>query len=221
MVIVMKHNATAEEINRVVEHIRIPWLSRRISRRAKERTIIGVIGDERPVEPEHFELFAGRRAGDAHPASLQAGLARFSPRGFASSASTAYRVGGNQVIVMAGPCSVESREQIDGNGGSGQGGGRAHPARRRVQAAHLAVCVSGAGPAEGLELLREAREAYGLPIVTEVMSPQDVTLVAQYVDMLQIGARNMQNFALLHAVGRSSKAGAAQAWLDVHASKSC
>jgi 3-deoxy-7-phosphoheptulonate synthase len=58
---------------------------------------------------------------------------------------------------------------------------------------------------KGLELLREAREAYGLPTVTEVMSPTDVTLVAQYADVLQIGARNMQNFALLHAVGEVQK----------------
>ncbi len=58
---------------------------------------------------------------------------------------------------------------------------------------------------KGLELLREAREAYGLPVITEVVSPQDVTLVAQYADILQVGARNMQNFALLHAVGEVQK----------------
>ena len=111
--------------------------------------------------------------------------------------------------MMAGPCAVESREQVlesaravkDAGATILRGGAfkpRTSPYRSRARRG-------------GLEMLAEARETTGLPIVTEVMAPEQVALVAGYADMLQIGARNMQNFALLNAVGDEHEAGAAQA----------
>jgi 3-deoxy-7-phosphoheptulonate synthase len=115
-----------------------------------------------------------------------------------------HTIGGNQFVVMAGPCSVESREQI-------------LETAHAVKEAGAQILRGGAykprtspysfqGLQEpGLKLLKEASEATGLPFITEVMSPEQVPLVAQYADILQIGARNMQNYGLLTAVGRTRK----------------
>ena len=114
------------------------------------------------------------------------------------------QIGSEQLVVMAGPCSVESEEQM-------------LQAARAVKAAGAQILRGGAFKPrsqpysfqglgkEGLELLAEARDETGLPIITEVMSTEDVELVEAYTDILQIGARNMQNFSLLKKVGRSSK----------------
>jgi 3-deoxy-7-phosphoheptulonate synthase len=113
-------------------------------------------------------------------------------------------IGGDNLVVMAGPCSVESREQlmeiahdIKTAGGHILRGG-AYKQRT------LPYSFQGLGE-EGLKLLAEARSETGLPIVTEVMSPEDVELVEAYTDILQIGSRNMQNFSLLKRVGRAEK----------------
>jgi 3-deoxy-7-phosphoheptulonate synthase len=202
MVIVMKHNATAEEIEQVVQHIGSLGFRAHLSV-GEERTIIGVIGDERPVEPEHFELFAGveRAVRILHPFKLAS-------RDFHPEDSVVringISVGGNQVIVMAGPCSVESREQLMETTAAVKAAG-AHILRGGAWKPRTSPYAFQGLGLKGLELLREARDEFHLPIVTEVMSPQDVTLVAQYVDILQVGARNMQNFALLSAVGQVQK----------------
>jgi len=113
-------------------------------------------------------------------------------------------IGGDNLVVMAGPCSVESREQlmeiahaIKIAGGHVLRGGAYKPRT-------LPYSFQGLGE-EGLKLLAEARSETGLPIVTEVMSPEDVELVEAYTDILQIGSRNMQNFSLLKRVGRAEK----------------
>lgn len=113
-------------------------------------------------------------------------------------------IGGDNLVVMAGPCSVESREQlmeiahdIKTAGGHILRGGAYKPRT-------LPYSFQGLGE-EGLKLLAEARRETGLPIVTEVMSPEDVELVEAYTDILQIGSRNMQNFSLLKRVGRAEK----------------
>jgi 3-deoxy-7-phosphoheptulonate synthase len=202
MVIVMKHNATAEEINGVVQYVESLGFRAHLSA-GEERTIIGVIGDERPVEPEHFELFAGveRAVRILHPFKLAS-------RDFHPEDSlvriNGVSVGGNQVIVMAGPCSVESREQLMETTAAVKAAG-AHILRGGAWKPRTSPYAFQGLGLKGLELLREARDEFHLPTVTEVMSPQDVTLIAQYVDILQIGSRNMQNFALLSAVGEIQK----------------
>ena len=208
MIIVMKHNATAQEINGVVEHIESLGFRAHLSA-GEERTIIGVIGDERPVEPEHFELFAGveRAVRILHPFKLAS--RDFHPEDSVvkingSSSVDAISVGGNQVILMAGPCSVESREQLMATTAAVKAAG-AHILRGGAWKPRTSPYAFQGLGLKGLELLREARDAFHLPSVTEVMSPQDVTLVAQYVDILQIGSRNMQNYALLSAVGQVQK----------------
>ena len=202
MIIIMKHNATAQEISAVVEHIESLGFRAHLSA-GEERTIIGVIGDERPVEPEHFELFAGveRAVRILHPFKLAS--RDFHPEDSVVKIN-GVSVGGNQVMVMAGPCSVESREQLMATAGAVKAAG-AHILRGGAWKPRTSPYAFQGLGLMGLELLREARDAFHLPVVTEVMSPQDVTLVAQYADILQIGSRNMQNFALLSAVGQVQK----------------
>ncbi len=202
MIVIMKHSATADEIARVVSNIEGLGFKAHLSS-GEERTIIGVIGDERPVEPEHFELFDGveRVVRILHPFKLAS-------RDFHPDDSivkiNGVSVGGNQVIVMAGPCSIESREQLRETAAAVKAAG-AHILRGGAFKPRTSPYAFQGLGLKGLELLREARDEFHLPVVTEVISPQDVTLVAQYSDILQIGARNMQNYALLHAVGETNK----------------
>ena len=202
MIIVMKHHATAEEIGAVVQHIESLGFKAHLSQ-GEERTIIGVIGDERPVEPELFELHEGveRAVRILHPFKLAS-------RDFHPDDSVVkingVSVGTSQIIIMAGPCAVESREQLMETAAAvKQAGG--HILRGGAFKPRTSPYAFQGLGLKGLELLREARDAYQLPIITEVVSPQEVTLVAQYADILQVGARNMQNFALLHAVGEIQK----------------
>ena len=202
MIIIMKRGATADEISYVVADIETLGYRAHLSS-GEERTIIGVIGDERPVEPERFEVFDGveRVVRILHPFKLAS-------RDFHPEDSVVringVSVGEQPVIVMAGPCSVESREQMMETAAAVKEAG-AHVLRGGAFKPRTSPYAFQGLGLKGLELLREARDAYHLPVITEVMSPQEVMLVAQYADILQVGARNMQNFALLHAVGEIQK----------------
>jgi 3-deoxy-7-phosphoheptulonate synthase len=202
MVVVMKKDAKEGMVARVLAKIENLGMKAHVSR-GKIRTIVGVVGDNSAVEPANFECLDGveRVVPLLGPFKLASRDFKKEDTVFSIDGS---QIGGKKIIVMAGPCAVESREQI-------------------VQAA-LAVKKSGAvalrGGAfkprtspysfqglgeEGLKLLAEARDMAGLAVVTEVTAPEQVPLVAQYADVLQVGARNMQNFALLNAVGASHK----------------
>jgi 3-deoxy-7-phosphoheptulonate synthase len=202
MVIVMKHHASAEEIGRVVSHIEELGFTAHLSS-GEERTIIGVIGDERALEPENFEMLDGveRAMRILHPFKLAS--RDFHPEDSIIRINGS-AVGGKTLTLIAGPCSIESREQLMESAHAVKEAGAKMLRAGAFKPRTSPYAFQGLG-LKGLELLREAKEKYGLPTVTEVMSPTDVTLVAHYADVLQIGARNMQNFALLHAVGETQK----------------
>jgi len=202
MIIVMKHSATAQEIADIVGHVESLGFRAHLST-GEERTIVGVIGDERSLEPEHFELFPGVERAVPILHSFKLASRDFHPEDSVVRIN-GVSVGGSQVIVMAGPCSVESREQLMETAAAVQAAG-AHILRGGAFKPRTSPYAFQGLGLKGLELLREARDAFRLPIVTEVVSPQDVTLIAQYADILQVGARNMQNFALLSAVGEVQK----------------
>jgi len=202
MVIIMRHQATAEDIAGVIQHIESLGFRAHVSR-GEERTIIGVIGDERPIDPAHFEVLPGveRAVRILHPFKLAS--RDFHPDGSVVRINGIV-IGGQKVVVMAGPCAVESRQQLMETAAAVKAAG-AHILRGGAFKPRTSpYSFQGLG-LKGLELLREARDAFNLPVVTEVMSPQDVPLIAQYADILQVGARNMQNFALLSAVGTLQK----------------
>jgi 3-deoxy-7-phosphoheptulonate synthase len=198
----MRAGAPGEAIDAVVRHVEELGYRAHLSR-GDERTIIGVIGDERPVDPEQFEVLDGveRVVRILQPYKLAS-------RDFKKERTVVdvdgVRFGGNAVAVIAGPCSIESREQLLETAHAVKEGG-AHALRGGAfKPRSSPYSFQGLGEA-GLDLLQEVGEEVGLPVVTEVMAPGDVDAVARRASMLQIGTRNMANYALLHEVGRSGK----------------
>jgi 3-deoxy-7-phosphoheptulonate synthase len=202
VIVVMRAGAPAEAIDAVVRHVEELGFRAHLSR-GEERTIVGVIGDERPIDPEQFEVLDGveRVVRILQPFKLASRDFRPEPTEVRVDGVT---FGGRAVVVIAGPCSVESREQLMETAQAVKEAG-AHALRGGAFKPRTSpYSFQGLG-AEGLELLAEAGQRVGLPVVTEVMAPADVTAVARKSSMLQIGTRNMSNYALLHEVGRSGK----------------
>ena len=202
MMVLMHAQAKDEDIAAVLHCARQHRLRPHLSRGA-ERVVVGLIGDTRSVDPAAFLRLPG--VADVVRLSRPYKLAS---REFHPAPSRVQvgpvTVGGEAVTLIAGPCSMESRSQLLETAQAVKEAG-AHMLRGGAFKPRTSpYSFQGLGE-EGLALLAEAREATGLPVVTEVMSPEQVPLVARYADMLQIGARNMQNFPLLRAVGASGK----------------
>jgi 3-deoxy-7-phosphoheptulonate synthase len=205
MLVVMSVGATEEEIENVRRHIVADGLTPHESRGA-ERVVIGVVGAVGPRKEQVMGRLSGLPGVESvTPISRPFKLTsrEFEP------VDTIVRVGGATIgggglTVMAGPCSVESREQLMATadavvaaGGTILRGGAFKPRTSPYS-------FQGLGE-KGLLLLREAANARDMAVVTEVITPEDVPLVAQHADLLQVGARNMGNFALLRAVGSSGR----------------
>ncbi len=202
MIIVMKMGATQTEVDEVLTRLTNGGWKTHVSR-GEERTIIGVIGDERKLEPGTLTQMEGvdRVMPVLRPFKLAS-------RDFQAEDSkitiNGQVIGDNKVVVMAGPCAVESLEQVLETAMAVKAAG-AHLFRGGAFKPRTSPYAFQGMGEEGLKILAEARRQTGLPIVTEVMSPEQVDLVAQYADVLQIGTRNMQNYALLNAVGQTRK----------------
>jgi 3-deoxy-7-phosphoheptulonate synthase len=200
--IIMHAYATQSEIESVVTRVEDSGL-RAYLIHGEERTVIGLVGDERPHQPDRFSHLPGVKR--VIPISRPYKLAskEFYPQHTVVPVRDVH-IGGEEIVIIAGPCSVESRTQIIEAAHAAQEAG-AHILRGGAFKPRTSpYSFQGLGE-EGLELLAEARQVSGLGIVTEVMSPENVPLVGKYADMLQIGSRNMQNYALLHAVGESHR----------------
>ena len=203
MIIVMKTHAEPKAIEEVVHRVEELGYKVHLSR-GEARTIIGVIGaDEYLIANSTFEVMDGveRTMRVMQPYKLAS-------RDFSASGTVidvaGVPIGGKRIVVMAGPCSVESREMI-------------LESARQVKAAGATVLRGGAFKPrsspysfqglgeEGLKYLAEARAETGLPVITEVMSTDDIDLVGEYTDIFQVGARNMQNYSLLKVLGKQRK----------------
>ncbi len=204
MIIVMKQGASREELAEVKKNIRDLGYKPHVIH-GETRDVVGAVGDERgKMVLQSLESLPGVESvvPILKPYKLASREVKPEPSSF--EVAPGLSVGGAEVLVMAGPCSVESEEQI-------------LETARAIKAAGARVLRGGAfkprtspysfqGMEEdGLKLLALAREATGLPVVTEVVNPRDVDLVARYADILQVGARNIQNFALLKMLGRLDK----------------
>src|SRR3990172_6031542 len=202
MIIVMKTRATTAQVSAVVTRVESMGYRVHLSQ-GEETTIIGVIGDDRPIDRTQFELLDGvektvpiLKPFKLAPPALPPADTLIPP--------TRLQVGGPQVAIIAGPCSVESRQQIIESAHAVKEAGATALRGGAFKPRTSPYSFQGLGE-EGLQYLAEAREATGLPIVTEAMSPEQVPLVAKYADVIQIGARNMQNYALLNAAGEINK----------------
>ncbi len=201
MMIVMQANASEDDVQAVLRAVRRHGFQPHVSR-GEERVVIGVVGEARRAEPDAFLRLPG--VARVVPLSRPYKLAsrEFHPQDRQVQVGGVKIGGGAEVVFIAGPCSVESRSQLLETAHAVKEAG-AHMLRGGAFKPRTSpYSFQGLGE-RGLELLAEAREATGLPVVTEVTSPELVPLVARYADMLQIGARNMQNYALLRAAGAS------------------
>lgn len=203
MVIVMKAHAGDRELETILERIESLGYRPHVSRGA-ERTIVGVIGDERPVDPEVFEVLPGveRVIPILHPFKLAS--RDFHPDDRIIRLPNGAQLGGVGVLVMAGPCAVETREQLQAAAESVAAAGGRVLRGGAFKPRTSPYSFQGLGE-KGLVILREVADELGMAVVTEVISPEDVCLVAERADMLQVGARNMANFSLLRAVGDSGR----------------
>ena len=202
MIIVLKAGATDREIRLIEEKITSHGLSAHISK-GTERTIIGAIGDERRMAAETFEglEYVEKVLRILKPYKL---VSRDFRKEDTVITVRGQKIGGGCVALFAGPCSVEGREMMVGIGGSVAAAGASFLRGGAFKPRSSPYAFQGLGE-EGLRYLAEARDATGLPVATELMDPRDIDLVARYADVIQIGARNMQNFRLLTEVGRLGK----------------
>ncbi len=200
MIIIMKQSATGAQIVNVTARIEQLGCRTHLSE-GKERTIIGVIGNGRPLDREQIERMAGveRTVPILRPFKLAS--REFHPQDTVVTVN-GVPIGGRQVVVMAGPCAIESRDQLLETARAVKEAGARVLRGGAFKPRTSPYSFQGLGE-EGLRLLAEARDETGLPAVTEVMDPQMVPLVTTYADILQVGARNMQNYALLHAIGEA------------------
>ncbi len=202
MIVVMKTGSSQDEIRRVVNRIEVGGLIAHISQ-GIEHTVIGVLGQAFPELRDTLELLPGVEQVIPVTKPYKLASREFHPQDTIVELN-GVTIGGNEIVVMAGPCAVESEEQllstaqaVKAAGATILRGGAFKPRTSPYQ-------FRGLGES-GLKILAQAGKETQMPIITEVMSPDHVDLVAKYADILQIGARNMQNFVLLDEVGKTKK----------------
>lgn len=202
MIIVLKKNAKQEEVDNVISKIDALGLKAHISK-GVERTIIGVIGDESIISN--------------HPIASMAGVEKVMPilkpyklasREFKPEDSVVnidgVEIGGNKIAIIAGPCSVESEDSLMEIAAEVKSAGATCLRGGAFKPRTSPYAFQGLGE-EGLKYLKNARQKTGLKVVTELMDPRDTEMILKYADVIQIGARNMQNFKLLMEVGQHKK----------------
>lgn len=202
MIVVMGQQARAKEISDVIAKVRASGYEPHLAESDSGETVIGLVGEsDAPLNEDDYRDMAGVARVERVKAKYKLASRAFHPKD-SHVPLNGSKMGDNKVLVIAGPCSVENRTQIieaacavKEAGATALRGGAFKPRTSPYS-------FQGHGE-KGLQWLAEAREVTGLPIVTEVMDPALVPMVCQYADVLQIGARNMQNFTLLNAAGES------------------
>jgi 3-deoxy-7-phosphoheptulonate synthase len=203
MVVVMQEGATEEEIQRVINKLMDMGFDIHRSTGARH-TVLGAVGAKVDFDTRDIELLAGVEEVLRITAPYKLASRHFRPEGSIVQVGRGVAIGGEEVVVMAGPCSVESAEQIETvaawvaqHGARVLRGGAFKPRSSPYS-------FQGIGP-QGLELLRRAADKHNLLVVSEVMDQTQIPLMLDFVDMLQVGARNMQNYNLLKELGKVSK----------------
>ncbi len=198
--IIMNNNATPQQVELVIAQVKAAGLAVHLSQ-GIEATIIGAIGETHNIPTEQFEVLEGVDIVKRITQPFKLASRQFHPEDTVFELG-GLRVGGDELVIIAGPCSVESRSQIIETAIAVKEAG-ANALRGGVYKPRTSpYAFQGLGE-EGLEYLAEARALTGLPIVAEIMSQTQLELMVKYVDVLQVGARNMQNFNLLRAIGET------------------
>ena len=203
MLVVMQPEATPEEIEVVVNRVDSMGFQAKVLPGA-QRTAVAITGNPGAIHPDHFASLAGVKQVVRVSAPYKLVSREVQPDDTVISFPNGVKLGGDHFHVMAGPCSVESREQIMETARVVRDAGATFLRGGAYKPRTSPYAFQGMKE-EGLTLLAEAREDTGLLVITELMSVHALEQVAEYADVLQIGARNMQNFALLEAVGKAGR----------------
>lgn len=199
MIIVLKKTATPQELEHICQKVRELGLTPQVSR-GVERTVIGVIGEEEKLQVQPLEVFPGVESVLAILKPYKLASRDYKAENTEFEMAHGVKVGGKKVVVMAGPCSVENCESLMTVAKAVKKAGATFLRGGAFKPRTSPYSFQGLGE-EGLKYLRQVADEVGLLVVTEVMDTRQVELVSQYADMLQIGARNMQNFELLKECG--------------------
>ncbi len=202
MIIVTTATISTDALDRLIQHVEDAGLRAHVSR-GEQRTIVGCIGDERLLDERRLASLEGveRVMPVLKPYKLASREFKVGNTVIALGDSAGTTIGGTDVVVIAGPCSVEGRDMLFDTAHHVQGAGARLLRGGAFKPRSSPYAFQGMGE-PGLQLLADVRAETGMPVVTEVLDPRQVELVASYADVLQIGARNMQNYALLTEVGR-------------------
>jgi 3-deoxy-7-phosphoheptulonate synthase len=202
VIIILKSGASEDQITHVLDRVESLGLRAHLSR-GSHRTIVGVIGDESQFDAAQFQVLPGvadvirvlppykLASNEAHPEPSVVDVA-------------GVKIGGGNLAMIAGPCAIEGAKRLDTIAESVRASGANILRGGAYKPRTSPYAYQGMGE-EGLKILRDVGQKHGMPVVTEVMDPRSVEVVEQYADMIQIGARNMQNFVLLTEVGRTQK----------------
>ena len=204
MIVVMAQGSTQDQLEAVQTHLSVRGLRAHLSE-GVERTVVGVIGQIYPELQNEIEVMAGVSEVVRISKPYKLASREFHPEDtIVDIGGGRARVGGGEFCVFAGPCAIESEEQVVATALAVKAAGAKVLRGGAFKPRTSPYSFRGMGE-DGLKLMDTARSETGLPLITEVMSEQDVELVERYTDVLQVGARNMQNFALLDQVSQSSK----------------
>jgi 3-deoxy-7-phosphoheptulonate synthase len=203
MIVAMQETATEEQIQQVVEHlIRMGFSVHRTT--GERQTVLAAVGARVDFDTRNLEVLSGVEHVHRISAPYKLAGRSFRPQGTLINFSNGVKIGADQVVVMAGPCSVESREQlftvaeqVSKAGARALRGGAFKPRTSPYSFQGLGL--------EALKLLREAGDRFGMLVISEVMEISQIAMMLPYVDILQVGARNMQNFNLLRELGKIKK----------------
>ncbi|MEO1496271.1 MAG: 3-deoxy-7-phosphoheptulonate synthase [Planctomycetota bacterium] len=206
MIIILRESATDEQITNLVERVQSLGLQAHLSK-GTFRTVVGVIGDEEKIRSAPLKALPGvADVVEVQPAFKLASLTAHPAPSVVEVGSNGNvaKFGGGHVGMIAGPCAIESAERLDEIAGQIKKAGATVLRGGAYKPRTSPYSFQGMGE-EGLKVLREVGDKHGLPVVTEAIDPRHVELVAEWADMIQLGARNMQNFVLLTEVGKTNK----------------
>src|ERR1700751_807149 len=199
MVIVMHEDATDEQIQRVIDRVVASGFDVHRSTGASH-TVLGAVGVHRDFDHRDFELLEGVREVIRITQPFKLASRQFKPHGSVVDLGNGGTFGGNEITVAAGPCSVESAEQIQAVAEAVSKSGAKILRAGAFKPRTSPYAFQGLGE-KGLQMMRQAADKHKLFVVSEVMDPSQIAMMSQYVDIFQVGARNMQNYFLLRALG--------------------
>ncbi len=202
MIVVMKPGSTPENLSAVVKKIEAAGLRTHLSK-GEEVTIVGVIGDKKIIANLELQMMAGVEKTVRITEKYKLVSRDFHPEDTVVDAG-GIKIGGNEVVVMAGPCAVESLEQLREAASAVKACGAKFLRGGAFKPRTSPYDFQGLGE-EGLKLLRKVADEFDLRVVTEIVDKDDIETFCKYADILQVGARNMQNFQMLKALGKCAK----------------